>query len=96
MKRTTVYLEEQTDLNLSQLARQQGRSKAELIREALGAYTRQQSCNQDMPSWVGAGRSGIPDLAERDEELLGEIYEERHARILADWEAREREKEAQR
>ena len=95
MKRTTVYLEEQTDLNLSQLARQQGRSKAELIREALKAYTRQQKhVEKPTPSWVGAGRSGIPDLAERDEELLGEIYEERHARIMADW--KEGEKETQR
>jgi len=92
MKRTTVYLDELTDLELSRLAKQQGRSKAELIREALGAYTKQQKRSQEsLPSWVGMGRSGVPDLAERDEELLGEIYEERYAHIMEDWRAREKE-----
>ena len=92
MKRTTVYLDELTDLELAHLAKQQGRSKAELIREALAAYTQQQKRAQEpVPSWVGMGRSGVPNLAERDEELLGEIYEERHARIMVDWKAREKE-----
>lgn len=92
MKRTTVYLEERTDLSLLQLARQQGRAKAELIREALEIYTQQQKHGQEpVPSWVGMGRSGVPDSAERDEELLGELYEERQARIMADRRAREEE-----
>lgn len=92
MKRTTVYLEELTDLELARLAKQQGRSKAELIRDALETYTRQQKrAEEPVPSWVGMGRSGVPDLAQRDEALLGEIYEERHARIMADWRAREKE-----
>lgn len=87
MKRTTVYLEELTDLKLSRLARLNNRSKAELIREALDKYVEAAQEASPVPSWVGAGRSGMPDLAERDEELLGELYEEDYARIMADWKA---------
>lgn len=94
MKRTTVYLDELTDLELARLARQRKRSKAELIREALGSYIKANKPKlSPYPSWVGAGHSGVPDLAEHDEELLGQIYEEKHARITAEWEAREKEKE---
>lgn len=91
MKRTTVYLDETTDLELAQLARQQGRAKAELMREALTSYVERQRVPRPLPRSVGMGRSGVPDLAERDEELLGEIYEEKHARIMAAWTARKEE-----
>lgn len=94
MKRTTVYLEEATDLELVQLARRQGCAKAELIREALTAYVERQRVPRPLPRSVGMGHSGVPDLAERDEELLGEIYEAKYARIMADWTAREEETQA--
>lgn len=92
MKRTTVYLDETTDLELSQLARQQGRAKAELVREALQTYLKDVAgADAPVPAWVGMGHSGVRDLAERDEELLGEIYEERYARITAEWEESQKE-----
>ncbi len=91
MKRTTVYLEEETDLEFGRLARQQDRPKAELIREALKAYISREQKPRKLPRSIGMGRSGMPDLAERDEELLGEIYEERYARIMADWKDRKKE-----
>ena len=92
MKRTTVYLDEMTDLGLARLAKQQRRSKAELVREALQTYLEDAEKAVDtVPAWVGIGRSGVPDLAERDEEILGEIYEERQARIMAEWEERQKE-----
>lgn len=81
MKRTTVYLEEQTDLDLSQLARQQGRPKAELIREALSVYVAQRA-SRPLPRSVGMGRSGVPDLAEHDEELLHKLYEEKYTQVM--------------
>lgn len=81
MKRTTVYLEEETDLNLSQIARQQGRAKAELIREALNVYVAQRA-SRTLPRSVGIGHSGVPDLAEHDEEILGELFEEKYAHIM--------------
>jgi predicted transcriptional regulator len=92
MKRTTVYLDESTDLGLARLAKQRGRAKAELVREALQTYLRDAEKAVDtVPAWVGMGRSGMPDLAERTDELLGEIYEERHARIMAEWEEYQKE-----
>jgi predicted transcriptional regulator len=93
MKRTTVYLDEGTDLELARIARRQARSKAELIREALDRFVQaERAQKQPLPSWVGAGRSGIPDLAERDEELLDEIFEEEYERVMAEWEATHGEK----
>jgi hypothetical protein len=87
MKRTTVYLDELMDLQLARLARLQKRSKAELIREALETFLAANRAPEPVPSWLGAGRSGVPDLAERDEELLGELFEEDYARLKLGWEA---------
>lgn len=82
MKRTTVYLKEQTDLNLSQLARQQGRSKAELIRAALDEYVNIMLKEaRPVPDWVGMGDSGGARIAERDEELLQKGLAEEHERL---------------
>ena len=82
MKRTTVYLEEETDLNLSQLARQRGRSKAELIRAALADYVNSTLKEaRPVPDWVGMGDSGGARIAERDEELLQEGFAEEHEHL---------------
>lgn len=90
MKRTTVYLEEDVDLELAELARQQDSSKAELIRKALNGFVKaERQENPPVPSWVGAGRSGQPDLAERDEEILAEILDEKHERIIKEWQEQE-------
>jgi hypothetical protein len=70
MKRTTVYLPEETDLLLKRLARKAGRSQAELIREAIANYIGNE--NKPLPPSVGMGASGRNDLSERDEELLWE------------------------
>ncbi|MDZ7703747.1 MAG: CopG family transcriptional regulator [Trueperaceae bacterium] len=87
MKRTTVYLSEAIDLELARLARQEGRSKIELIREVLKTFVAQKKTEQqDVPSWLGAGRSNVSDLAERADEFLAEIYEEKYARIMTDYE----------
>ena len=70
MKRTTVYLEEETDLEFSRLARQQDRSKAELIREALKAYISREKQPRKLPSSVGMVNSGGNDFADNAEEAL--------------------------
>lgn len=92
MKRTTVYLDERTDLELARIARQKERPKAELIREALEHYLAREAKPRRQPRSVGMGRSGVPDLAERDEELLGELLEEDYARVMAEWAAAPKEK----
>lgn len=90
MKRTTVYLDDRTDLELARLARQQGRSKAELMREALEHYLAQEARPRSLPRSVGMGRSGRTDLAEHDEELLAEIFDEEYQRIADEWKVREK------
>jgi Ribbon-helix-helix protein, copG family len=68
MKKTTLYLDEETDLSLKQLARAKGQSQAEVIREALTAYAA--GAERPRPQGVGAYRSGRADVSERAEELL--------------------------
>ena len=70
MKRTTVYLEETTDLALKRLSNRTKRSQAELMREALETYVQQKAEEVRAPSWVGLGESNVPNLAERTDELL--------------------------
>lgn len=89
MKRTTVYLEEEMDLALLQIAKRRGQAKAELIREGLAALIeREQEAVADaaLPSWVGAGDSGGSSWKDHDKELL-ELLEKDHEEGLASWDA---------
>ena len=67
--KTTVYLDAADYQRLKVLARAQGRSTAELIREAVAAYTLAQRTPR-MPSSIASGHSGRGDIAARAEELL--------------------------
>jgi hypothetical protein len=76
--KTTVYLDAAVYRRLKALARSQGRTAAELVREAVADYTARVSAPV-RPSSLGAGRSGRSDLSERAEELLtgiGELIDE--------------------
>jgi predicted transcriptional regulator len=66
--KTTVYLDTDTVLALRQMAETQGRSQAELIRDALATYTRKAKRPQ-IPG-IGEFDSGHADTSERAEELL--------------------------
>ena len=68
MVKTTVYLDGEAALALRQLAALRGRPQAELIREALAAYTKQTS--RPMPKGLGKYRSGEPDVAQRAKDIL--------------------------
>lgn len=70
MKKTTLYLDEGTDLALKQIARSRRSSQAELIRQALAQFV--VSAETPQPIGIGAYRSGRNDVAERAEELLRE------------------------
>lgn len=67
--KTTVYLDSEDYTRLERLSREQGRSIAALIREAVGEFGRQQS-GRALHRSLGAGKSGRVDLSERDEKLL--------------------------
>jgi len=68
MVRTTVYLKQETALALRQLAAVQGRSQAELIRDALDNYTNRTV--RPTPKGMGKYRSGEPDVARRAKDIL--------------------------
>jgi ribbon-helix-helix CopG family protein len=70
MRRTTVYLETETDLLLKQEAMRRKQPVAELIREALDGYVHRSGTR--LPPGVGAFDSGFRDTAERAEEILRE------------------------
>ncbi len=67
--RTTVYLDAADYRRLKALAQAEGRSAAELVREAVSEYARRQP-GRPRPRSLGAGHSGRGDLSERAEELL--------------------------
>ncbi len=67
MKKTTVYLSDELKAALERAAEAQGRSEAELIREAVRELTRKQEAPRPrLPLFS----SGDPTLAERVEEEL--------------------------
>ncbi|CAN5831987.1 hypothetical protein BH24DEI2_BH24DEI2_22170 [soil metagenome] len=88
VKRTTVYFEEGTDLELARLAKRQGSSKAELIHLAVSNLLSEHKRRElkPLPAWVGAGRSGSFSTNEKTDELLGELYEADYKAALESWE----------
>ncbi len=68
MVKTTVYLDTDVVLSLRRMAESQGRSQAELIRDALVNYTRKAK----RPKLPGLGEfdSGHSDTSERADEIL--------------------------
>lgn len=66
--KTTVYLTAADYRRLKAMARAEGRTTAELVREAVAQYVARRGTLR--PASIGAGRSGRSDLSERAEELL--------------------------
>jgi predicted transcriptional regulator len=73
--KTTVYLDADAYRRLKAAARSQGRTAAELVREAVTEYVVRRT-TQARPSSLAAGRSGRGDLSERAEELLAGLGDE--------------------
>jgi hypothetical protein len=69
MTKITVYLDPGTLLTLRQMAEAQKRSRAELIRDALEAYTRK--IKRPKIPGIGEFNSGCTDTSARAEEILG-------------------------
>lgn len=90
MKRTTIFLDESTERDLKTLAYRRNEPVALLVREAVARYiVAETEAAPRLPSFVGIGRSGFTDTAERHEELLFKGLEEemglppRRARVAA-------------
>jgi len=75
-ERTTVTLPTELARRLRTEARAHDRPVSAIVREALEAYLGGQPA-PELPSFAGAGESGIPDLSERIEELLAEASRRR-------------------
>ena len=76
MKRTTVMIEEETLLELNQLAGERSTSASQLVREALAEYVlaarAEGHSERSLPSFIGIGE-GPADLSERAEELVAKL-----------------------
>jgi predicted transcriptional regulator len=71
--KTTVYLDADDYRRLKALARAQGGSAAELVREAVAEYVRHRA-PVNAPASIGVGHSGRGDVSTRSEELLGDDF----------------------
>ena len=70
MRKTTIYLEEALWERIAEMARDSGRSQADVIRDALRAAL----MHRRRPRSVGLGRGDV-DLAGRADELLADFGE---------------------
>ncbi len=70
MRRTTIFADENLLNEIKDLAKQENRSVAELIREAIEHYIRSKRKPAGELSIIGIGESGRSDIAETHEELL--------------------------
>lgn len=68
MVKTTVYLDNEVALDLRRLAEVEGRSQAELIRDALKTFTSKR--RRPMPTGIGKFHSGHSDTSVRAREIL--------------------------
>ncbi|MBI4698118.1 MAG: CopG family transcriptional regulator [Nitrospirae bacterium] len=70
MKRTTIFADDNLIKEIKEISKEENRSAAEIIREAIHAYIRQKRHRKKKLSFIGIGDSGKRDIAERHEELL--------------------------
>jgi len=70
MVKTTVYLDQDVAIRLRQLAESEGRTRAEIVREAVCRYTG--AAKRPMPPGIGRYSSGRSDISERAEEILND------------------------
>jgi len=80
MKRTTIFADETLLQTLQEIARKENRSLSATIRSALEDFAGRRQSTRRLPSFVGIGRSGRKDIAERSDELLWQPFRNRRRR----------------
>lgn len=70
MKRTTIFTDDELLVELKMLSREEGRSVAQLVREALREFLLRKKPAVRKISFMGIGKSGKKDIAAKHEELL--------------------------
>jgi predicted transcriptional regulator len=78
MKKTSIYLEPGLDIELAELARERGITKAELIRRSLEKTVRARPRTGFAAIGVGAS-DGDGTISVEHDRVLAEILGERHA-----------------
>ena len=74
MKRTTISLPDELARTLEREARRRGASVSSIAREAIAERLRVGTGTQRSLPFVGLGRSGENDTAQRAEEILSEEW----------------------
>ena len=69
MKRTTIFADENLLSEIREISFREKKSVAEVMREAMQNHVRKKRPRRKL-SFIGIGRSGRKDIAERHEELL--------------------------
>lgn len=72
MKRTTIFADANLINEIKEISKEENKSVAEVIREAMLSYIKQKRHKGAKVSFIGFGDSGRRDIAERHEELLWE------------------------
>ncbi|MBI4654311.1 MAG: ribbon-helix-helix protein, CopG family [Nitrospirae bacterium] len=70
MKRTTIFADANLINEIKEVSKEENRSVAEIIREAMLSYIKQKRHKGKSVSFIGIGDSGRKDISERHEELL--------------------------
>lgn len=70
MKRTTIFADESLLKALQSIASKEQTTLSATIRKALEEFVGRRQGSGSLPSFLGIGRSGRKDVAERAEELL--------------------------
>lgn len=72
MRRTTIFADDEVLRELKLIAKEENSNLSATIRKALEEYVGRHRSGRPLPSFVGIGRSGRKDVAERAEDLLWE------------------------
>jgi metal-responsive CopG/Arc/MetJ family transcriptional regulator len=70
MKRTTIFVDGELINEIKEVSKEENKSMAEIIREAMLIYIKQKRYKGKRVSFIGIGNSGKKYVAERHEELL--------------------------
>jgi metal-responsive CopG/Arc/MetJ family transcriptional regulator len=69
MKRTTIFADEDLINEIKEISKEESRSIAEIMREAMQGYIKQKRKRKKL-SFIGIGSSGRRDIAEKHEDLI--------------------------
>jgi metal-responsive CopG/Arc/MetJ family transcriptional regulator len=70
MKRTTIFAEDYLMRELKEISKEENKSVAGVIREAMERYVRQKRRSKRKLSFIGISNSGKKNIAKKHEDLL--------------------------